>query len=440
MASAYDLVIAGCGTAGAAAALTAAKAGLKVCVIEKKAEEDVGKKTCGDAIHVDHLEFAKRLGVDFGENELLNRISGMYLIAPNKKDMIYVEDEGWCLNRRAFGQKLAAEVANKATIVRAAVISPIVDGSRVTGVLTDKGRVEGTATLDATGVGGMLRKQLPFETDFPKEMAPNDFAKAFRGVVEIEGEFDKPGSIKIEFNNEAAPGGYIWYFPKSKNVLNIGIGLKGSANAKENYTKYVSGGFKIRKVLDESAWVLPIRRPFDGFVADGFMIAGDSASQVNPLDGAGIGYSMRGGAMAADAAIAAGGNPTRENLWQYNLRFQTEIGLKHAQSAIFVEALASLSNEDLNFVFGKKLITTEDIKRSYTGKMEMGALDKLKKVAAGAGRPAVLSKLYRTISLAKDAKLHYQNYPSNPQGLPEWKAKTGRIFEASALAFRPWKA
>jgi len=436
----YDLVIAGCGTAGATAALVAAKAGLKVCVIERKVRADIGRKVCGDAIHVDHLEFARNLGIEFGEKELLNKIAGMYLIAPNRKDKIYVEDEGWCINRRLFGQKLVQEVDKSCMMLNSAALSPIVEGDKVIGVKTDRGDVLGTVTMDATGMGGTLRRQIPFETDFPKELGPMDLAKAYRGIVETEESFDTPNAIKIEFNNEIAPAGYIWYFPKASNVLNIGLGLKGSASPMDNYQRFVASQFRIRKALDEGAWVLPIRRPFDGFVADGFMIAGDAAVQVNPLDGAGIGYSMRGGAMAAEAAIAAGAEPTRERLWQYNVRFQTEIGAKHAQSAIFTSALASLSNDDLNFVFGNKLITTEDIRRSYTGKMGLGPMEMLKKLAIGMGNRAVLSKLYKTVKLAKMAKRHYAGYPSMPEHLSKWSEDTAAIFAMSDRAFPIWNA
>lgn len=436
----YDLVIAGCGTAGATAALTAAKAGLKVCVIERKVRADVGRKVCGDAIHIDHLEFATKLGLEFGEKELLNKIDGMYLIAPNRKDTIYIEDEGWCINRRMFGQKLVKEVEKGCMVLNSAALAPIVEGDKVIGVKTEKGDVLGTVTIDATGMGGTLRRQIPFETDFPKELGPMDLAKAYRGIVEIEDIFDTPKAIKIEFNNQIAPGGYIWYFPKASNVLNMGLGLKGDALPKENYDKFIAGGFRIRRVLDEGAWVLPIRRPFDGFVANGFMIAGDTAVQVNPLDGAGIGYSMRGGAMAAEAAIAAGSEPTREKLWQYNHRFQTEIGIKHAQSAIFTGALASLSNDELNFVFSKKLITAEDIRRSYKGRMGLGPMEMLKKLTIGLGNREVLSKLYRTVKLAKMAKEHYLNYPTAPEFLPRWSEDTAAIFAMSDRAFPMWNA
>jgi len=225
----------------------------------------------------------------------------------------------------------------------------------VTGIKTDKEKFGSRIVIDATGVAGTLRKQLPFETDFPKVVDPQDFAKGYREVVEIKGKFDHPDDIVIEYNNEVAPHGYIWYFPKSENVINIGLGFKGNLDMMKMYHDHVSSHFKIKKVLEAGGYPLPMmRKPFDGFVANGFMIVGDAACQVNPLDGAGIGYSIRGGVTAARAAIRTIDEPSRENLWPYNKNFMTEVGAKHAQSSIFAKALGSLSNDDINFIFKRR--------------------------------------------------------------------------------------
>lgn len=420
----YDLVIAGCGTAGAAAALTAAK-NMNVCVIERKETSEVGKKICGDAIHSDHLKFVKQLGIDLSEKELLNKITKMHLIAPNKTDYICVEDEGWVLDRHAFGQKLFKEVARNAKILKAEAIAPIIKENKVIGMKTNKEDIFGDVVIDASGVAGTLRRQITFDTDFPKEMGPNDLAKAYRGIVEVNEPFDAPDTIKIEFNNSIAPGGYLWYFPKSQYLLNIGIGYKSSKSAKELYDEYVANQFNIKRVIDESAWVLPMRRPFNGFVANGFMIIGDVASHVNPLDGAGIGYSIRGGILAAEAAK---NGSSKEELWQYNYNFQTEIGVKHAQFAILASAIASLSNDELNFVFGSGLINAEDIKRSYTGKSSMTSLNMVKKLMSGITKPLVVSRLYKAMKLAKITKEHWMSYPSTPS-VSEWSEKSERIFK-----------
>jgi len=434
----FDIIIAGCGTGGAATAIIAARAGLKTLVLDPKAREEIGKKICGDGIHINHYKFVKDLGIDFTDDELLNPITGMRVLAPNRTDFIHVKDDGYCINRRLFGQRLMKEAENAGGSIetKCRATGLIIENGTVTGVKTDRGELRAKIVVDATGVASALRKQLTFDTDFPKTTDPNDLAKGYREVVEIEGEFEHPNDIVIEYNNEIAPYGYIWYFPKSPNILNIGLGLKGPQDLQELYRTHVASHFKIKKVLDAGSWVLPmVRKPFDGFVANGFMIVGDAACQVNPLDGAGIGYSIRGGVMAANAAIGSINNPTRERLWPYNKNFMTEVGAKHAQSAIFATALGSLNNDDMNFVFKSGLVASEDVRKAYEGGMKLSTLDKIRKAIKGASRPHLLKKLNTVAKLTGEAKAHYLNYPSGPDGLPQWKADAGGIFERSAQAF-----
>lgn len=434
----YDVIVAGCGTGGAAAAIVAAKAGLKVLVLDSKAREDVGKKICGDGIHVNHYRFIRELGIDFTEKELLNRITGMRVLAPNRTDFIHVKDEGFCINRRLFGQRLMKEVENVGGKLRTGckVDGLIVENGAVKGVKTGRESIRARVVIDATGVAGVLRKQVPFDTDFPKVVDLQDYAKAYREIVEIDGRFEYPEDIVIEYNNELAPYGYIWYFPKSATVLNIGLGFKGGGDLKKIYTEHVASHFKIRKVLDAGAWALPmVRKPFDGFVANGFMLVGDSGCQVNPLDGAGIGYSIRGGAIAARAAAGCINEPTRENLWKYNKDFMTEVGANHAQFAILARAMASLSNEDLNFVFSSGLISSEDMKKAYGGGMKLTLSDKIIKAFKGISRPHVLKKLNAVAKLTKEAKYHYLDYPAGPDGLASWKTGTQAIFAQVEKSF-----
>jgi len=434
----YDIIVAGCGTGGAAAAIAAAKAGLKVLVVESKPRDDIGRKVCGDGIHVNHYQFVKELGIEFSERELLRKITGMRIVAPNRVDAIHVKDDGYCINRRLFGQKLLEGVENAGAKVRAkcAATGLIVKDGTVTGVTTDSESFSSKIVIDATGVAGVLRKQIPFDTDFPKVVDPQDFAKGYREVVEINGKFDYPDDIVIEYNNEVAPYGYIWYFPKSETVLNIGLGFKGPNDLNEMYRKHVSSHFNITKVLDAGGYPLPmVRKPFDGYVANGFMIVGDAACQVNPLDGAGIGYSIRGGVTAARAALNCVDYPTRENLWQYNKNFMTDVGAKHAQSAIFARALGSLTNDDINFVFKKGLITSGDIKQAYTGNLKLGIASKLVKAIKGSSRPYILKTFNTVAKLTSEVKDHYMNYPSDPGNFMQWRIWAKTIFDQAERSF-----
>ena len=46
----FDVVIIGAGSGGCLAAKTVAEAGIKVCMIDRKEEHNIGDKVCGDAI------------------------------------------------------------------------------------------------------------------------------------------------------------------------------------------------------------------------------------------------------------------------------------------------------------------------------------------------------------------------------------------------------
>jgi digeranylgeranylglycerophospholipid reductase len=85
----FDVLVVGAGTAGCLAAETAAEAGLKVCLIERKKREEVGEKICGDALGEHHL---KALGLEKPQGgELEKRIEGIRIHSPDMDTTITVE-------------------------------------------------------------------------------------------------------------------------------------------------------------------------------------------------------------------------------------------------------------------------------------------------------------------------------------------------------------
>jgi flavin-dependent dehydrogenase len=57
----YDVIIAGAGTGGAITALTLAQKGHSVLVIDRKARDTIGLKTCGDALGAHHIRELKEM-------------------------------------------------------------------------------------------------------------------------------------------------------------------------------------------------------------------------------------------------------------------------------------------------------------------------------------------------------------------------------------------
>ena len=109
----YDVIVVGAGTAGCLAAKTAAEAGLKVCLVERKSQREIGEKICGDALGEHHLKALNLKPPQHGELE--RRIEGVKIYSPDLETVFTVRHEdfsGFLLNRHLFGQWLLRMALN----------------------------------------------------------------------------------------------------------------------------------------------------------------------------------------------------------------------------------------------------------------------------------------------------------------------------------------
>src|SRR4030042_559834 len=100
----YDIVIVGAGPAGSSAAMAAAKAGLKVLMVEKRAE--IGSpKRCGEGLSKSALA---RMGLEKDDIWICRTILGASAYAPNGKKITvdYKGPEGWVIERKVFDKWL----------------------------------------------------------------------------------------------------------------------------------------------------------------------------------------------------------------------------------------------------------------------------------------------------------------------------------------------
>ena len=113
------------------------KAGLKVCMIDRKAEQNIGDKVCGDAIgkhHFDNMGIAHPSG-----KELDQKIEGIKVYSPDMETEVNVKGEGvhgYLVNRLIFGQRLVKEAkAAGATLMDQTVVTePLIKNGYVVGV------------------------------------------------------------------------------------------------------------------------------------------------------------------------------------------------------------------------------------------------------------------------------------------------------------------
>ncbi|MFW9976020.1 MAG: geranylgeranyl reductase family protein [Candidatus Thorarchaeota archaeon] len=453
----YDVIVAGAGTGGATTAYTLAKRGHSVLLIDRKERDNIGNKTCGDALGSHHIsELRELVGIPQLPAGIVEyEVNGIDLISPDREHRLRMQGPtttGMSFNRLKMGQWFIglAESAGAELLASTRVKKLVFDGGKVAGVkLSEDGGPEKEITsrivVDATGATGMLRMQLPENSPVERNIAAEDRMVAWRDIYETpEFDFETPDILEIFWNQKETLGGYTWVFPQGKNRVNVGNGvmtIEGHRNPKDIQYDFVKRVWMDTwgelKVLDSSGGVAPIRRPIDTMVDDNFMLVGDAACQVNPIHGGGIGSSLLGGAHAGIVASEAleKNDTSIEALWDYNPRYHKSYGSKQAALDVFRWFLLNITNEDIDFAFRKQVIKASDLlDTSMTGEVKFGAGEKFRRLVAGFGKIPLLLRVSKVAGLMNDIRRVYREYPSSPKGLPAWKEKIVPIYDAAKEA------
>ncbi|MFX1420113.1 MAG: geranylgeranyl reductase family protein [Promethearchaeota archaeon] len=443
----FDVIVVGAGTGGTTAARFAAKKGLNVCLIDGKQREKIGDKICGDAVGNEIFDILK---INHPKNEELScHIKGAKLYSPNLKKCITLFDPkqaGYIVNRLEFGQRLLDEAID-------AGVSLFLDKTMALDLLYKNGSVIGVQVklengeklelnskilIDASGFYSPLRKKTRSNL-IEKQILREDSILCYREIVKFspkDQEVQDPEYITIILDQEKAPGGYIWYFPKNESSINIGIGtfMHYRGKVKELYKKNVFQEYVKTNNIDivsSGGGVVPVRRPLWSCADNGFMLVGDAACQVNPLHGGGIDPSMRAGYYAANSTIHAIENDDNSinELWEYNYKIMTSFGAEFASLDLLRIVLQSLSNDDLNFGLERDLLTGEEILEiSSTGSLNLSLIDMAIKAFKGISRPNLLLDLnFLRIKMKEISKL-YKNFPHKLAEFQEWKENVIEIY------------
>jgi digeranylgeranylglycerophospholipid reductase len=387
----YDIVVVGAGPAGSSAAMAAAKAGLKVLMVEKRAE--IGSpKRCGEGLSKSALE---RMGLEMDNSWACRTILGASVYAPNGKKITvdYKGPEGWVIERKMFDKWLAKKAvqAGAKVLAKTDAVSLIKSGGRVSGVtLESHGKrwdVTARIVIAADGVESKLAREAGIDTT----LRLVDVASGVQ--FEMAGVDIDPDRIELYFGTQVAPAGYAWIFPKGKNEANVGIGVRkpwAKKTALEYLNDFVEShpGLKKGSIVEVNGGGVPVGALMENMVTDNFMIAGDAAHQANPIHGGGIAESFVAGRMAVQVASQAikKGDCSKKALSEYNRLWWKERGEKLQKLVRLREVTESLTDEELNWL--AEYLTGEDL-------IEFARSSGLKKLAF------LLMKKPRLIKLAK---------------------------------------
>ncbi|MEM2319160.1 MAG: FAD-dependent oxidoreductase, partial [Candidatus Bathyarchaeia archaeon] len=176
----FDVVVVGGGTAGCLAAKTAAEAGLKVCLVERKNRKEIGEKICGDALGEHHLKSVSLENPPSGVVE--KRIEGIKIYSPDMETVFTVKHEdfsGYMLNRHLFGQWLLRLSLDAGVTLfdSTQCLEPLLEKNFVTGVVAknlktgERMQLKGKVVVDASGFLAVIRRKLPKEMGIENEIS-----------------------------------------------------------------------------------------------------------------------------------------------------------------------------------------------------------------------------------------------------------------------------
>ena len=482
----YDVIVAGGGLTGTIAAQAISyysKQNLKILVVDRNPEHLPGRKsapgwTCGDACSKEAVDYmTERIKVPWTRPEIEHDVKGVMAFSPDYETAIPFDGAGYMLNR----QKLP-EIQNARTKKMGVefdfeinLSGLIYDGTQVVGIqgvdYKTKQPYKKTAKLvvDATGITSMLRNQLENSTKVERKIDRRDVESTGRHIMYFEqGENDlaqfDPDYCIIHLDQDIAPGGYGWVFPKGDNKVNIGLGVEKSILEQRNkrlgksdnvaslMKEYLERNKAIKNAkLSEDAgdihnntgvYQVSVRRQNDCLVSGGYMLVGDSAWMPKPIDAGGIGPALIAGTILGNnVAHAIEANDVSEaSLWQYNIDFIKEYGYKTAGLELFRRLVQTMTNEQISYGM-KHFLGNLDVEAISKGEHpDFTGLGKIGMIIRGAMNKTVASGLKYTSGQNQWLVDHYYNYPKDPSGFDEWNKKLHETLDESYVKIASYAA
>lgn len=294
----YDVVVVGCGPAGASAAAACAERGLSVLIIDRKRSVGVPLRSAG------YVPARLRSRAWFDEACILQGVEGLRLFLPDGRTA-RAEVSGYILDRTRFDKTLTLRALEcGADLANGTVVG--VSGHRV-GFRRggQEAEVEGRVIIGADGPRSAVGRAIG---------APNvEWMVTAQAEVGLRVPFN---TAEIWFDRQCA-GGYMWFFPSGRTArAGVGVPAQHSGALRgllSGLLGRLAGEGRIYRegVLGYSGGPVPVGGPPSPVQRGCVLLAGDAAGCADPVTGSGIYAAVLSGSLAgrmASEALAGGGD------------------------------------------------------------------------------------------------------------------------------------
>lgn len=316
-----DVLIVGAGPAGAVAATVLARAGARVRLVDRaRFPRD---KLCGDTVNPGCLAMLRRLGLAGAIEEMGLGVAGMLVTGDRgvaiqgryPKDLrgrsIIRRDLDWAL----LGQALeAGALFEPGVTVRGSVRAEREGVPVVAGVTIGSGGAVRQLRAPVTIAADGRRSTLGFDLGLAHH--PNRPRRWAIGAY-VETGARPAGDAAVFGEMHIRRGRYIGIAPVPGGLTNVcvvkpsaggDVVLRDSAVALRREIEadpLLRGRFAGARLVRPPVVLGPLAVDVTGGAVDGLLLAGDAAGFVDPMTGDGLSFAVRGGELAAAAALRA---------------------------------------------------------------------------------------------------------------------------------------
>jgi flavin-dependent dehydrogenase len=326
----HDALVIGAGPAGSIAALTLARAGARVRLIDRATFPR--DKLCGDTLNPGSLSILDRLGIGEAVRACALPITGMTVTGPGAEVSADYPDglRGMSLTRRCLDQALldAAAAAGASVDTGVGVSEPVIEDERIVGVRLAGRRphdvVRAPIVIAADGRGSRIASKLKLAS-----YARSPRRWAFGAYFSHVARMTQRGEMHIR------RGAYIGVAPLPGGLTNVSVVLDGRnglpiphGDQQAIVRRTLEGDavlrdrFAVARQVSPVTVLGPLAVNARAAGCPGLLLAGDAAGFVDPMTGDGLRFALRGGELAAHAALdeLASGQPAFERLGARRLR------------------------------------------------------------------------------------------------------------------------
>ncbi len=309
----YELLVVGAGPAGCAAGIHAARAGVRVGVLDRATFPR--DKTCGDALSNRAATLVDEL---VGEPGAVRRIPHAEVRAgaavfPDGSRVVHRFDDapGYIVPRLHLDDLLRQALERAGARLRQGVRvrELCVDDGRVVGARSDDQTFTADAVVAADGPGSLAWAALgiPYRRGAQLAVAITAYHE---GV-----DFGRDAATNEHYFETELPCGYGWIFPAVEGRANLGVYQRADHFKTHSHTlpqllerfvaRHPERLASSRRIGRPRSWALPIMtRPWPP-AGPGVLACGDAAWAIDPLSGEGIFQALESGTRAGRTAIRA---------------------------------------------------------------------------------------------------------------------------------------